>query len=233
MDHTKSSIRQLITQGKLEAANAAALEYAEYSGLSDIANALTVLGSRAQDHHEKWSAGLISYEAYSRAHAQITHSLTDWVDRLPDEPTPGKKRRRLLTEATFKKRLFYLLCLIKVAVILRLSYHWSTGGFSNDQFQGTVALLAPALAAYISVMVADYLRQHHKGPQPPRYISGPLVTFSYFLMPIYGLLLLLFIELKAKTVFSFAEMNTWLALVESVLGAYVGQIVFAFFRKGG
>lgn len=231
MKHTKSSIKKLLIEGELEAASNAALEYAEYCNLSDIANALIVLSSHARDHHDKWNSGLISYEVYSLTHAQITHKLSEWIKSLPDEPVPAKKSRRLLKETTFKNRIFYLLCIIKLLVFLRLAYHWRTGGFSNDQFQAVTALLAPALAAYISVMLADYLRQHQKDPQPPKYLSGPLVTFSYFLFPFYGLLLFVFIELKANSSFSFTQMNIWLALVESVLGAYVGQIVFSFFRK--
>lgn len=233
MEHSKASIRRAIAEGNLEEANAAALEYAEYCGLPDIANALTVLSSRAKKHHEQWNSGVISYEEFSRAHAQIAQGLADWVSRLPDEPKPAGKRRTLLEEKTFKKRIFYLLCIIKVVVILRLAYHWSTGGFNNEQFQSTAALLAPALAAYISVMLADYLRQQKEGPQPPRYVAGPLVTFSYWLFPIYAILLILFIELKAKSVFSFSQMNLWLALVESVLGGYIGQIVATFFKKSG
>jgi len=231
MEHTKQSIRKQLGEGQLEAATAAALEYAEYSGLKDIANALTVLGSQVHQHHKKWDTGLISYEEFSQGHAKITHGLAEWIDRLPDHPAPSQKKRNLIAESTFKNRLFWLLCIIKVVIILRLHYHWSTGGFNNDQFQATVALLAPTLAAYISVMLSDYLRQHHQASQAESYLSGPLLTFSYILMPVYGLTLLFCIEMKAQTIFSFAQMNTWLALVESVLGMYVGQVIFAFFKR--
>ncbi len=231
MEHNKSSIRALIADGKLEAANDAALAYAEYCGLPDIANGLAVLSSRAQTHKEQWNSGLISYEDFSLTHTQIAQGLANWVERLPEKPVAPAKRRRLLDEAVFKKRIFYSLLLIKGIVLVRLAYHWSTGGFNNDQFQSTAALLAPALAAYISVMLGDYLKKQKSEPQPPRYISGPLVTFSIWLFPIYAFMLLLFIELKAKSSISFIQMNFWLAMVESVLGGYIGQIVFAFFRR--
>lgn len=232
MEHNKSTIREHIGAGQLEEAAAGALAYAEHCGLPDIANGLLALKSRARDHHEQWSSGRIDYQAYSLGHAQITHGLLQWVDRLPDKPTPAGARRTFLTEAVFKKRLFYLLLIIKAAVLGRLAYHYSTGGFSQDQFQGTAALLAPALAAYITVVLADYLREHKNGdPQAPRYISGPLVSFAYWLFPAYAVLLVLLIELKAATLLSFVQMNTWLALVESVLGGYIGQMVHALFRK--
>lgn len=233
MEHTKTSIKKELTEGKLETAAKAALAYAEYCGLEDIANKLTVLNSQIQSHQETWNAGLINYETFSLNHAQIAHGLTQWVSRLPDEPKQNTAKKKLLDEATFKKRIFYLICSIKILVIFRLVYHWSTGGFTNDQFQGTAALLAPALAAYISVMLADYLRQHHSDISYPKYISGPLVTFSYWLFLIYFISLLLFIEMKVSGRLSFTQMNFWLALVESVLGGYIGQIVFSFFKKEG
>lgn len=231
MEHTKTSIRELIGSGQLEAATAAALEYADYCGLSDIANALTTISARAQDHQQKWTTGLISYGDFSLAHAKITNDLTEWVSRLPDQPKPAGPRRKFITEDVFKKRVFYLLLAIKVLVLFRLYYHWSTGGFNDDQFQGTATLLAPTLAAYIAVVLADYLRQYKMGPQPERYISGPLVAIGYWLFPIYAIFLLLFIELKAKGSISFNQMNTWLMLVESVLGGYVGQMVHGLFKK--
>lgn len=231
MEYNKTAIRQSLAQGKLEEAASAALEYANYCGLTEIINALTVLSSRIKDHHEKWTRGEINYETFSLSHAQITSGLASWVDRLPDRAVAPRRRRKLLEEETLKKRVFYFLCLIKILVLARLAYHWSTGGFNNDQFQATATLLAPTLAAYISVMLGDYLRQHHAGPKPPRYVAGPLVTFSFWVFPVYAFMLLLFIEMKAKSQLTFGQMNFWLAMVESVLGGYIGQIIFAFFKK--
>jgi hypothetical protein len=230
MQHTKSSIRQSLVEGRLSEAAAAALSYAEYCGLPEIVNALTTLGSRIEDHQRKWETGQISYQAFSLAHAQVTHGLAAWVDRLPDYPKPAGRRRRLMNAATFKKRVLLMLILTKTLVILRLTYHWSTGGFNVDQFLSTVTLLAPALAAYVAVILPT-LSPVREGAAPPRYLSGPLITFSYWLFPVYALLLIVFVEMKVKGFLSFPQMNGLLAVVEIVLGGYVGQIVFSVFRK--
>ena len=231
MQHQKAGIKALVNEGQLESAIELALGYAEQCHLPDIANELSTLSARARNHHHNWSSGLISYEDYSLAHAQLTHGLLQWVERLPDTPRPAGPRRKFVTEEAFKKRVFYLLLFIKAVVFVRLSYHASTGGFNADQFQGTAALLMPAMGAYVAVMLADFLRQHRSGPQAPRYVSGPLVTFAYWLFPIYACLLILFMELKAKGNLSFTGMNTWLALVESVLGGYIGQVVHGLFKR--
>lgn len=232
MEHSKKAILADLSAGMLDEAAAAALAYAEFVGVHEIINGLVALNNRRQVLDEDWRAGVLTYDQVSIHHAQILQALIAWIDRLPDQPVAAKRRRKPLKESTFKNRVFYLLCAIKLIVILRLAYHWSTGGFNNDQFQATVTLLIPAMAAYITVMIEYYIQQQQNGPETPRYLSGPLVTFSYWLFPIYALLLIYFIELKASSQFTFAQMNFWLALVECVLGGYIGRIVFAFFKKG-
>ena len=231
MKHTKTSIKASIAEGKLAQAAKAALIYAEYCGLADIANGLTVLNGQLKEHQSKWNAGLINYETFSLNHAQIAHGLTQWVSSLPDHPKPTTGKKKLLTEATFKKLVFYGLILAKFFVVLWLSYHWSTGGFTVAEFKATATLLIPAFAGLIAVILADYLRQQKQTVQYPRYLSGPLVTFSYWLFPLYALSLIFVIGLKASSGMKFADMSFWIALIESVLGGYVGQIVHTFFKK--
>lgn len=233
MQHTKATIRKSIIEGKLADAAKAALVYAEYCGLADVTNGLTVLNSQLKEHQNKWNAGIINYETFSLTHAQIAHGLTQWVTSLPDHPKLATAKKKLLQESTFKKRIFYGLILIKILVIVWLAYHWSTGGFTVAEFKATATLLIPAFAGLISVILADYLRQQQKRVQHPKYISGPLVTFSYWLFPIYAILLMFIIALKAASRMDFADMSFWVAIIESVLGGYIGQIVYSFFKKDG
>lgn len=142
----KTAIRELIGAGELETATTAALTYAEYCGLSDIANGLLALQSRLNDHHQKWQAGTLTYQDFTVNYAKLTNDLTAWVGRLPDHPKPASPQRRFLTESAFKNHLFYMLLICKALVLLRLWYHWSTGGFNGDQFQGTFTLLLRTLA---------------------------------------------------------------------------------------
>jgi hypothetical protein len=236
MQHTKKDITDLITRGDLKEAAEAALEYAVFCGSGQPANTLTVLNSRLGDHANKWTAGVLSYEESARTHAKIALDLTAVLEELPDHPAPNAGRKKLLDEATFKKRLFYGMIAAKVAVLLQLWHHSNfaggTGSFSKSELFATMALLAPVFVAYLSAMLADYLRQHHQGiADIRRYVSGPLVGTAYWIIPLHALALMYVIEMKAATEITFAEMNTGLALVETLLGGYVGQIVFAFFKK--
>lgn len=217
----------------MEAATAAALEYAEYCGLADISNGLLALQSRISVHQANNRSGIVSYEDFTLHYAKLTTDLTAWVDCLPDAPKPAGPRKKFLTEAKFKKRVSLLLLLIKVVVLGWLYYHWSTGGFTADQFQGTATILVPVFAALIAVVLEDYLHQYKQGQQRPRYVSGPLIAVVYWLFPLYALALVVLIALKAKGSISFSAMNTWLALVESGLGVYVGKVVHGLFKKSG
>lgn len=231
MEHTKASLKKALIDGKLSEAVKATFEYAEYCGLVDVTNGLIVLNSQLEEHQHKWNIGTVKYEDYSTHHARISHSLTQWITSLPDNPKPNKRKKKLLKEATFKARVFYGLIIIKVLVVLRLFYHWRTGGFDVAEFQATATLLIPAFAGLISIMLGDFILQHQKDTQHPKYISGPLVMFSYWILPIYAIALITIIELKPSSPMDFAQMSFWLALVESVLGGYIGQIVYAFFKK--
>ncbi len=232
MEITKRAIRDLLVQGKLKEAISSALEYATYCGLSEIVNALSALMVQAKDHHKKWNAGMISYEESSLKQAQISYHLGEWINHLPDKPVAKKgKRMRLMNESTFKNRVFYALCITKILIFFYLYYHWETGAFTVAEFQSTATLLIPAFAAYISVIIGDYLNQHHSPLKAPKFIAGPLVTFGYWLFPIYFLALFLLIRAKAKTDITFSQMNFWLAMAESVLGGYIGQLVHSLFKK--
>ncbi|NUQ22760.1 MAG: hypothetical protein HUU34_02330 [Saprospiraceae bacterium] len=231
MNHTKSSIRELLGAGQLDAANAAALEYAEYCGLADISNGLLALQSRVSVHQANKQAGTVSYEDFTVNFARLANDLTAWVDCLPNTPKPAGPRKKFLTEANFKTRVAILLLLIKVVVLGWLYYHWSTGGFTADQFQGTATILVPVFAALLAVILEDYMHQHKNGQQRPRYASGPLIAVVYWLFPLYALALAVLIALKAKGSISFSAMNTWLAVVESGLGGYVGKVVHGLFKK--
>lgn len=230
MSSTKKDIRARIAAGELPEAVGAALEYATQSGAAEAVNGLTTLSASLEEHRRQWASGQISFDEFSRAHARLAQGLSDWLDQLPDVATPGAAKK-MLDEGRFKNRILWLLLLTKFVVIGRLWYHWSTGGFDKGEFMAALGLLAPALAAYGSVILSDYIRAQREGVPKHRFVSGPLVRIAFWVFPVYALALLYCIEQKAKSNFSFVEMNTGLALVESLLGGYVGQIVGAFFKK--
>ena len=233
---SKRDIRRRIAEGELKPAAEAALAYAEYCGSADTANQLTALQSRLSEHGNQWNTGQISYEEFSRAQAKIAYDLTAIADDLPDHPAPNAAKRPLTDETTFKKRLFYFLCASKLAVLAAAWHQFSTGGFDMARLLTVVGLLAPLFVTYITIMLGDYLRQQ-RDELPPRrrYVSGPLVTFAYVLFPLYTLSMLYAIRACAGgsevDLYQVEDLTKLFALIETLLGVYVGQIVGAFFKK--
>ena len=233
MSFTKKDIRELIAQGQLREAAAAAVAYAGACGLAEASNTLIVLQGNLEEHRRQWNTGQIAYEEFARQHARATQGLTDCLEDLPEVAAPGAGKKRLTDENTFKQRLFWMLVIAKGLVFGWTYYLWQTGGFQIDEAMTAFSALSPAFVAYISLMLADYLRAHHED-QPlhrRRYVSVTLTRVSYWLFPLYTLAQMYIVGQKAQGALSFAQMNVMLALVESVLGGYVGQIVQAFFKK--
>jgi len=235
---SKRELRAQVSRGELKEAAEAALAYAEYCQSAEPANQLTVLNSRLHEHGAEWNTGRISYDEFSRAHAKIAYDLTAILEDLPDQPAPNAGKRKLLDEAVFKKRLFYFLCISNLVVMYRVYYlspFWTSSLRSISETFAIIGLLIPVFAAYLPVMLGDYLRTHREGlPLRRRYVSGPLITVAYWLFPIYTFLLLYVLEMYAggtDVAVRFADLTAGISLIETLLGGYIGQIVFAFFKK--
>jgi len=227
---TLSEIRRQISDGAIESALDAALDYAEKSGVSAAVNSITALQARLAQTRQLWNTGQLDFENYTREHARITHGALAALDLLPQTPTP-KAASRMIREDRFKARLLWMLLVGKFLVLGRLSYHWSTGGFNDEQGWACMGILAPTLAGYLYIVLDDYLRAHKNPETSVRYVSGPLVRMVWILIPGYILALVFLMEKKVMPPhLSFMQMTAGFALVESVLGGYVSRVVSAFFR---
>ena len=225
---TKTEIRHLIADGQLRPAVAAAIEYAEKCQLPDPLNALTVLSGNLETHQRQWSTNQISYEEFLRTHARSAAALTDWLDQLPDSPTPAAQTR-MLDENQYKWRIFWFFVGVKVIVLGRLWYHWDRGGFTQAEFFSTLTLLGAALAAHAMVMFDDLLRPEHTARR--RFVATRTARLVQGVVLLYGIGLFAAIEYKAMHNERFAEMNTIITLTETLLGGMVGKAVARFFKK--
>ena len=230
---TKRDIHFLMAEGQIREAVQHALAYSEACALPEAVNGLILLSSNLEEHRHQWNTGQIAYEEFARAHARMTQSLADWLDQLPDQPMPVGQRRKLLDEATFKQRIFRLIIAVKILVLSWTFYLWQTGGFSIDEAMAAFSALAPPFVAYISIMLGDMLRQHREQTQRPvrRFVSGGLINVAWWLFPLYALAQMYIINQKVQGDFTFHQMSAGLAVVEGLLGGYIGQIVMGFFKK--
>ncbi len=227
---TLNDLKTLIGAGELPAAIAATLEYAEKAGMAEVANATTALSARIEQTRKMWNTGQLQFEEYSREHARCTSALLDCVSRLPEHPDRSSAKK-MVREDAFKVRMLILLIMGKVLVAGRLLYHWSTGGFNNEYGFACLSVLMPTLAGFLYMVLDDYLKSHKKGVQARRYVSGPLVRFSYLAVAAYMLSLFFLIEARVILALSLASFTAIFTLIESLLGGYVSRVISSFFKN--
>jgi preprotein translocase subunit SecG len=97
------------------------------------------------------------------------------------------------------------------------------------------------LTAYIGAMLADIIRRRNDlfpTGNDRKTVSKTLQRTTFILLPLYFLLLFLMINRYAIGYMAqtdgeadFKTLTTWLAIIESGFGVYVGQIVYGLFRE--
>lgn len=229
--YDKQGLRRLVANGSLSEALEATIAYATDCGLEEHMNGLLALQSRLAKQESHYGSGIVSYTVYTQVHAQVTNQLLKWISRLPDLRKPTKRGASPLQLATFKKRIFYFIVVSKGITALWLVYQYETGGYSLNELKSIVGILTLGFGGYITIMLSDYMARLRQNESEPIFINGPLVTFAYWLFPIYTLSILLLIQAKAAQSINFGDMSLALALIEGVLGGYIHKIVQNLFRN--
>ena len=228
----KAEIRQLIAEGELELALPRLHGAAQAVAAAAAADEATTLQARYAENQRKARQDTHDPAAVAREHNSITAAALALLQALPDEPPPPAAVPKGIREQAMKQHILLLTLAVKAGVVLWLFTHWESGGFTSDQFAGTLTLLVPVLAAYTGLMFQDVLdhRHAHTGPPPatPR-IRRSVQWTIYAVLIVYGLALVGVIGAKAQGLMSYAQLSGALALIEIVLGIYIARIVRTFF----
>lgn len=140
-----------------------------------------------------------------------------------------------MTDQRLKTHIFIFMILAKIVAIFLVLFHWRTGGYSQAEAMATIAIVIPLFTVYLTVMVKDalknpYVDQRKKG----KTIKTSIVFLTYLIFPLYIMAILYFINLKPQPgPFSFENLQTAIAGVESGFGIYIGQIVLTLYKSNG
>ncbi|NUQ23884.1 MAG: hypothetical protein HUU34_08015 [Saprospiraceae bacterium] len=231
----KDEINQLIAKGKLEDALNRLGAAARSLSAHEAADAVTVLEARLADNRQKAILDTHDPDEISRERNSISVAALQILKNLPDEPLAQAPPAKGLTEQAMKAHIMALTFVVKIGVLLWLFNHWQSGGFSEDQFYGTLTLLIPVLAAYGAVMFQDFLdHRHHQlsAPQAQPRIRRSVQWTIYGVILGYGVALCIAIGAKAQgSIASYAGFSGLLAIIESGLGIYLSRIVRTFFPE--
>lgn len=141
--------------------------------------------------------------------------------------------RSVMTEQKLKSRIFFFMMVSKIITVILVLFHWQTGGYSLAEALATIALILPLFTVYLTAMVKDTLTNPYVDTKrKSKEIKGSIVVLTYLIFPLYTLAIFYLINLKPQPgPFSFENLQAALAGIETGFGIYIGQIVFALFKK--
>ena len=242
---TNKDIRLLIAENETEKAIeaiAAYLEKYDFPGLQDDLALLSAKWEAWEDHQRD---GTRSPDKLSEQKAQIDKALLsinrELFEKLQapgkaaDQETKPATKPKGIREDRFKVQVFIAMVLTKVIVIGWVLFHKSTGGMSSAQALATITLLLPTFSVYTAAMFNDFLENRYVNEKEKAlpYIKNALRWLTYLLFPIYMVALMAVIGNQAQGEFGqeMDTMNSWLGIIETGLGVYIGKIVFTLFKK--
>lgn len=233
----KRRIRQLIADNQTEEALRALLQSTEAEALLNFHNEGVALAARYNQYKEDRNLGTVDYDDLARTKIKINLALLDLAGKLPaDVAEQASKKKPGIRESTLKRQVLRIMVASKVLVLGFLFILWDAGGFTDDQFIGTATLLVPLFTAYTVLMVRDAAKHRFVGIDPAE--AEMLVTHrfkwtAYFALIGYTLAIWMVLYLKPPGILDYKQMSGMLTLVETGIGVYVGEIVFALFKKLG
>jgi len=140
-----------------------------------------------------------------------------------------------MTERKLKSRILIFMLISKIAVIFFILFHWRTGGYSLSEMIATITLIVPLFTVYLTVIIKDtvknpYKEQEHENEN--RKVKSSITILTHITFPLYLIVILYLISLKPRPgAFTFENLQTSIAAIESGFGIYLGQIVFTLFQK--
>ncbi|MCB9274806.1 MAG: hypothetical protein H6564_12255 [Lewinellaceae bacterium] len=235
----RKELRRLVAADELEQAIQQLLSFTEATEVDDLHKEVILQSGRLEDYRKGLRSGGLDYKDLARTKVNISQAILEITDKLPElreDGTVVKEKRRGIREKVLRTHILWLMFGIKGLIVLFVLTLWQSGGFTAAQFMVTLALLLPIFATYTTVMVRSsirerYIQQYATTALEPR-VSRNFQFTTYGVLLIYGFALFYVIDLRGRGVLGqFDYMTSLLALVELLLGVYVGQLVFSLFKK--
>jgi hypothetical protein len=234
MSAPKEELLKLVADGKLDQGFTQLLAYTQTNALGNWHARTVELSARQEQLEKREQEGIEDPDELRQAQNAINKALIQLIHELPDPPPlkPGKKPQGI-SEHRFKNQVLYLLLSAKMVLVIWLFTLWESGAFTNEQFISVIGIIVPVFATYLTLVVKDATQHRHTdAPQDNRLVKRSFQMTAYWLIGTYTFVLLLVINLRGQGILNqFGQMTAMLSTVESGLGVYIGQIVFALFKK--
>lgn len=246
----KSELLSLIAADEIRPALEVAQESAHLLENAELQQNVVLLRSQWENLEKEEQSGTVAWETLLQNRNRVKRSLLGLLAALPEllpvtrdvaghaKPSSVKPG---IEENRFKRQIFFFMLAAKCWIIYWILFHKGSGGFTSGEAMATISLLLPAFTAYTTVMVGDFIKNRHKPHLPAAFaprVSRTLQTITWIVFPVYVLALHWTIGEKAAGLLAddpqanYESMTAWLAIVESMFGIYVGQIIHEVFKGG-
>jgi len=144
-----------------------------------------------------------------------------------------------MKEQTLKTWIFILLILGKLFIVLYLYIKTAVGGLTQAEAITAGAIILPLFVAYLTVVLEDFFRNPYKQDktdkkQPklePIRVKGSVVIATFTIIPLYVLGFWIVLNIASHDAQFSKSLPKVLAVIESVLGVYVGIIIKSLFKE--
>jgi len=241
----KKVLQAQLAADELEQCLAQLQSFADTASLPDVAREALLLAARLEDLRRDSRAGDTPPDTLNQVRNGIRRALLDLIEGMPEAGDKAASPARAgMSERRFKMLIFSLMAVGKLCTVAYIVLHIDTGGFTQQQGLSVIALLLPAFTAYVGVMLAEVIQRRNEvsaakpGASELRPVSRAIRVATFTILPLYFLLLWTLISRYTAGYWEkdgesdFGALTTWLAILESGFGVYVGQIVYGLFKGG-
>lgn len=242
---TPEDLKKLIADNQLEEAVEQLMAYTESKGMGPLHDQAVVQSGKLKQYQEDKNLGTVDYSGLTRTRAMLSLALLDLVSQIPEDKE-GEKPKRLpgISEQRLKRQVLFLLAVGKVLLFLYIFTLWQSGGLTFEGFLGTMGIVFPVFATYLSMAYQDMLlnRHHYKASNKLR-VSRAVQWSAFFFFGLYYVAIFLVLYLNTigaipdpgkqaeAGIPSYKNLFAMLALVESFIGVYIGKLIFSLFKK--
>lgn len=163
-----------------------------------------------------------------------------------------------IREDKFKNQVLLLLLISKLIIIGAVLFYLSVDALNNNQALAIIGMVLPVLSVYMGLIFRNFLKDRYVTDKQQVYpfIKNRLRWMTYLLFVLYVIFTLQVIgnqaageycdeyamtaadqlqelppELAVRYCAGLTTLGKWMGLIETGLGTYIGEVVFALFRK--
>ncbi len=144
-----------------------------------------------------------------------------------------------MSETKIKKQILVFMLAAKLLTIMWIGFNYFTiHALEGSEALSALTIVLPLFTVYLTAIVKDAVKDpyiadkdNEKNKNKVRKIKPAFRTLTYIIFPVYFFAVVWVIYKTATGDFDTKAMQSAIGIVESAFGVYIGQIVFALFKK--